>query len=54
LLVDALTRARRIQQDAGLVVLIVDTLDEQATGFYLRLGFSPSPGNPLLLFWPGK
>jgi GNAT superfamily N-acetyltransferase len=50
LLVDALTRARRIQQDAGVVGLFVDALDEQAAGFYLRLGFSPSPSNPLLLF----
>ncbi len=54
LLVDALTRARRIQQDAGVVGLFVDALDEQAAGFYLRLGFSPSPGNPLLLFLPIK
>jgi GNAT superfamily N-acetyltransferase len=52
LLVDALTRARRIQQDAGVVGLFVDAMDEQAAGFFLRLGFSPSPGNPLLLFLP--
>jgi GNAT superfamily N-acetyltransferase len=52
LLVDALTRARRIQQDAGVVGLFVDAIDEQTAGFYLRLGFSSSPGNPLLLFLP--
>lgn len=54
LLVDALNRARRVQQDAGVVGLFVDALDEQAAGFYLRLGFSPSPTNPLLLFLPVK
>ena len=54
LLVDALTRARRIQQDAGVVGLFVDAIDEQAAGFYLRLGFSPFPTNPLLLFLPVK
>lgn len=54
LLVDALTRARRIQQDAGVVGLFVDAIDHRAAGFYRRLGFSPSPGNPLLLFLPVK
>ena len=54
LMVDAITRARRIQQDAGVVGLFVDAIDGQAAGFYLRLGFSPSPDNPLLLFLPVK
>lgn len=54
LLADALTRARRIQQDAGVVGLFVDAMDEQAADFYLRLGFLPSPGNPFLLFLPVK
>jgi len=50
LLVDALNRARRLQQDAGVVGLFVDAIDQQAAGFYSRLGFSPSPTSPLLLF----
>ncbi|WP_158002555.1 hypothetical protein [Methyloterricola oryzae] len=54
MLVYALTRARQIQHYAGVVGLLVDGLDEQASGFYLRLGFSPSHGNPLLLFLPIK
>lgn len=52
LLVDALTRARRIYREAGGIGLFVDALDEQAAGFYRRFGFSAAPDNPLLLFLP--
>ena len=52
LLVDALTRARRIFVEAGGIGLFVDALDEQAAGFYRRFGFSSAPDNPLLLFLP--
>jgi ribosomal protein S18 acetylase RimI-like enzyme len=50
LLVDALTRARRIRVEAGGIGLFVDALDEQAAGFYRRFGFASAPDNPLLLF----
>lgn len=50
LLVDALTRARRIYTEAGGIGLFVDAIDEQAAGYYLRFGFKAAPGNPLLLF----
>jgi ribosomal protein S18 acetylase RimI-like enzyme len=50
LLVDALTRARRIHVEAGGIGLFVDALDEQAAGFYRRFGFASAPDNPLLLF----
>ena len=52
LLVDAIERTRRVQQQAGAVGLFVDAIDQQAAGFYLRFGFSPSPSNPLILFLP--
>lgn len=52
LLVDALTRARRIAAEAGGIGLFVDALDEQAAGYYRRFGFAASPDNPLLLFLP--
>jgi GNAT superfamily N-acetyltransferase len=52
LLIDALTRARRIYVEAGGIALFVDALDEQAAGFYRRLGFTSAPDNPLLLFLP--
>lgn len=54
LLVDALTRARRIHAEAGGVGLFVDALDAQAAGFYLRFGFEAAPDNPLLLFLSAK
>ena len=54
LLVDALTRARRIYAEAGGIGLFVDALDEQAAGDYLNLGFDASPDNPLLLFLSAK
>ena len=54
LLVDALTRARRIYTEAGGIGLFVDAIDEQAAGYYQRFGFVASPDNPLLLFLPAK
>lgn len=50
LLVDALTRAQRIYQEAGGIGLFVDALDERAAGYYKRFGFEAMPDNPLLLF----
>jgi GNAT superfamily N-acetyltransferase len=52
MLVDALTRARRIHTEAGGIGLFVDAIDAQAAGYYLRLGFQASPDDPLLLFLP--
>ena len=52
LLVDALSRARRIYTEAGGIGLFVDAIDEQAAGYYKRFGFQTAPGNPLLLFLP--
>lgn len=52
LLVDALTRAQRIYQEAGGIGLFVDAIDEQAAGYYKRFGFEAMPDNPLLLFLP--
>lgn len=50
LLVDALTRAQRIYQEAGGIGLFVDAIDEQAACYYKRFGFVVMPDNPLLLF----
>jgi GNAT superfamily N-acetyltransferase len=52
LLVDAITRARRIHQDAGVVGLFVDALDDPVSGVYRQYGFMNIPDNPLLLFYP--
>jgi len=52
LLVDALTRARRIFTEAGGIGLFIDAIDERAADYYRRFGFQPSPDNPLLLFLP--
>jgi len=52
LLVDALTRARRIYLQAGGIGLFVDALDERAASYYKRFGFEPTPDNPLLSFFP--
>jgi len=54
LLIDALTRARRIYAEAGGIGLFVDALDEPAAGYYLNFGFAASPDNPLLLFLSAK
>jgi ribosomal protein S18 acetylase RimI-like enzyme len=52
LLVDAISRARRIHQYAGVVGLFVDALDDHASGFYRHYGFLNIPDNPLLLIYP--
>lgn len=52
LLVDALTRAKRIHTEAGGIGLFVDAIDEQAASYYRRFGFTASPDNPLLMFLP--
>ena len=52
LLMDVLARARRIHQEAGVVGLFVDALDERAAGFYRHFGFVAAPDNPLMLFLP--
>ncbi len=54
LLIDALTRTRRIYTEAGGIGLFVDAIDEEAAGFYRRFGFAACPDNPLLLFLPAK
>ena len=52
MLIDALTRARRIFEQAGGIGLFVDAIDDQAASFYRRFGFSSAPDKPLLLFLP--
>jgi GNAT superfamily N-acetyltransferase len=54
LLIDALTRARRIHAAAGGIGLFVDALDEQTAGCYRHFGFVAAPDNPLLLFFPAR
>ena len=51
LLVDALTRAQRIYQEAGGIGLFVDAIDEGAASYYKRFGFESLPDSPLLLFF---
>lgn len=52
MLVDALTRAKRIHTEAGGLGLFVDAIDDQAAGFYRHYGFASSPSQPLLMFLP--
>lgn len=52
MLVDALTRAHRIYQEAGGIGLFVDAIDEPAAAFYRRYGFEAAPDQELLLFLP--
>lgn len=54
LLVDALTRAQRIYQEAGGIGLFVDAIDAQAAAYYQRFGFELVPDNSLLLFLPAN
>lgn len=47
---DALLRTIRVAEQAGIRALLVHALHETAASFYLRLGFIPSPFDPLVLF----
>ncbi len=52
LLMDAISRAQRVHQEAGVVGFFVDALDEHAAGFYRHFGFMAAPDNSLILFLP--
>lgn len=52
LLTDAIARAQRVHQEAGVVGLFVDALDAHAAQFYQYYGFMATPDNPLMLFLP--
>jgi len=47
---DALSRTLRVAEEVGLRALLVHALNERAADFYKRLGFVPSPFDPLMLF----
>jgi len=52
LLMDALSRALKIYQQAGGIGLFVDAIDQEAASFYQRFGFESMPDQPLVLFLP--
>ena len=47
---DALLRTIRVAEQVGIRALLVHALHEAAASFHLRLGFIPSPFDPLVLF----
>jgi GNAT superfamily N-acetyltransferase len=49
LLLHAMTRAELAAREIGGRGIMVDAVDEDAAGFYLRWKFKRMPGNPLLL-----
>jgi ribosomal protein S18 acetylase RimI-like enzyme len=52
MLIDAMSRAKRIIQEAGGIGLFVDAIDDQAATFYRQYGFESAPDRPLMLFLP--
>lgn len=52
LLMDAMTRALRIHQEAGGIGLFVDAKDEVTADWYRHFGFVTLPDRPLMLFYP--
>jgi GNAT superfamily N-acetyltransferase len=54
LLADALRRALRVAVQMGVHAVVVDAIDEDARGFYLKHGFEPLLDDPLHLFIPMK
>ena len=49
---DAIFRTLRASEIAGIRVLLVHAVDEEAAGFYVRLQFARSPTDPLLFMLP--
>ncbi len=54
LLMDALYKSLQYSQDIGAFAVIVDAINENASVFYQRYGFSPFPDTPRKLFLPMK
>ena len=52
LLVDGMQRVRAIREHAGVIVLFIDALDEEAKVFYIRYGAVAFIDSPLKLFLP--
>ena len=52
LLKDAILRTLQAADIAGLKAIFVQAKDREAERFYAKHGFIPSPGDPLLLFFP--
>jgi len=52
LLKDAILRTLKAARIAGIRVLLVHALDEEAAGFYAHNGFLVSPIDPLVLMLP--
>src|SRR5437868_3674997 len=52
LLKDAILRTLQAADIAGLKAIFVQAKDREAERFYDKHGFIPSPGDPLLLFFP--
>ena len=52
LLMNAIERVQLIREHAGAVGLFVDTIDEQAKGFYIHYGFESFADEPCKLFYP--
>lgn len=50
LLVDALARTQRLAHEIGIHAVVVDAIDDEARGFYLKFGFEPLLDDPLHLF----
>lgn len=49
LLADALTRAIAVSETAGIRLVLVHALNENASAFYKRFGFKVSPTDPMNL-----
>jgi GNAT superfamily N-acetyltransferase len=47
LLKDAMTRAVSVADQAGVRLLLVHAVDDEARAFYERFGFEPSPTDPM-------
>lgn len=52
LLKHALLKAIEVSDNVGLYSVLVDAIDEQAKGFYLKFGFIPFEEKPMTLFIP--
>lgn len=52
LLIEALQNILVVSEEMAIKVVLVDAIDEEAKGYYLRFGFIEIPGEDLKLFLP--
>ncbi|RIH81227.1 Acetyltransferase (GNAT) domain protein [Meiothermus luteus] len=50
MLLHMLQHAARLEEESGFALVLVDSMDKEATTFYRKFGFQPLPGTPQRMY----